>query len=78
MSSLYDEIEHVVKLSTNRGGHCKHCDFKLHSFADVDNLADAINHYIAEHGYRLLHVGTETDRDDEELTWHSTVAVLGR
>lgn len=28
-------------------------------------LAESINHYINEHGYRMLHVGTETSRDDE-------------
>jgi hypothetical protein len=78
MDSIYSGVTHVVKLSTNRGGRCDHCEFPMRSFAGVDNLAESINHYISEHGYRLLHVGTESDRDDEENPWHSTVAVLGR
>jgi hypothetical protein len=42
-----------------------------------DDLSDRINHFIEAHGYRLLHVGTETSHDSNGNPWHSTVAVLG-
>ena len=34
-------------------------------------------HLIERHGLTLLHLGQETDRDDEGRPWHNTVAVLG-
>ncbi|HVZ19475.1 MAG TPA: hypothetical protein VG871_00355 [Vicinamibacterales bacterium] len=40
-------------------------------------VADAINHYIEEHGYQLLHVGTQTVRSGDGQIWHNTIAVLG-
>ena len=50
----------------------KHCSSQV----GWENLAESINHYITEHGYRLLHVGQQTEPASEGL-WHSTVAVLG-
>ncbi len=41
-------------------------------------LAESINHYIEMHGYKLLHVGTETIHDDQGEPWHTTVSVLGK
>ena len=36
-----------------------------------------VNHYLQEHGYRILHVGQETTRDEDENPWQITVAILG-
>ena len=64
----------TTQLSTNIGRSCEHCGTMVGSNDDGD-LSDSINHYISEHGYELLHVGTQTSRGDEGL-WHHTVAVL--
>ncbi len=71
--NYYEGIKHVVHISTGTGTRCEHCDanFKHEEFADP------INHYIEQHGYRLLHVGTETIDDEDGNPWHTSVAVLG-
>jgi hypothetical protein len=74
----YAGIVHVVYLSTNAGGSCEHCGQRIgfSTLGDTD-LATSINHFIEQHGYRLLHVGAETNPDNEGKPHHSTVAVLG-
>jgi len=74
MSTLYEGICHVIHVSTDIGTHCEHCAEWIGS----ERLAKSINHYIEDHGYKLLHVGTETTCDDGGKPWHTTVAVLGR
>lgn len=69
----YEGVKHVVYISTNIGTGCEHCKEPI----GTDQLAQSINHYIKKHGYKLLHVGTETGHADSGL-WHSTVAVLGK
>ena len=71
--NYYDGVTHVVHISTNIGTSCKHCTQQV----GLDRLAESINHYIKKHGYKLLHVGTETSHDQVGKPWHSTVAVLG-
>jgi len=44
--------------------------------SDWYDLGNRIQHYL-DHGYKLLHVGSETSHDDEGKPWHSTVAVVG-
>ena len=77
MSSVYAGVGHVVTVSTNVRHSCEHCEFRIGPSEHNDGLKDSVNHYITKHGYRLLHVGTQTDRDDEGNPWHLTVAVLG-
>jgi hypothetical protein len=50
---------------------CKHCHHPDRGFAEM------INHYIQEQGYRLLHVGQDTQHAPESGLWHNTIAVLG-
>jgi hypothetical protein len=66
-------ISHVVHISTNVGKGCEHCQ----QWFDPERLAEAVNHYIAHHGYKLLHVGPETISGGGEQPWHTTVAVVG-
>ena len=68
-----ETVARTTKVSTDVSGMCEHCEFSISS----DDLPGAINHYISEHGYRLLHVGTETTHDSEHQPWHTTIAVLG-
>ena len=72
--NYFEGVENVVYISTNIGTGCKHCTEQI----GTDRLAESINHYITQHGYKLLHVGTETSRDMNGNPWHSTVAVLGK
>lgn len=63
-------------ISSDIGRGCEHCDHAIGAL-DTGNMADSINHYIQVHGYRLLHVGTETTHDSNGKPWHTTVAILG-
>lgn len=69
-----EDAKGVVTVSTNIGTGCKECDMFIDGTNDFDG---GVNHYIQEHGYKLLHVGTETSHGDEGY-WSSTVAVLGK
>lgn len=71
--NYYEGIKHVVHISTDTEEHCEHCDVSF----DHEKIAESINHYIEQHGYRLLHVGTESCHDMNGDLWHSSVAVLG-
>ena len=73
--NYYEGIKHLVYLSTSGGAtHCEVCSTQI----DLDQIVGTINHYIEQHGYNLLHVGTETSRDLDGIPWLSTVAVLGK
>jgi hypothetical protein len=68
-----DATKRVTKVSTNESRGCEHCNFSV----SHEDLPGAINHFITEHGYKVLHVGTETVYDMASKPWHTTVAVLG-
>ena len=77
-SNYFSGVKHVVHISTNIGKSCEHCSAHIGATADDHELGESINHYIETHGYKLLHVGTETSHDANGNPWHSTVAVLGK
>jgi hypothetical protein len=68
-------VRRTVCVSTSQGGRCDHCERSVGCF-DSEGLAGSINHYISEHGYELMHVGQQTDHDQQGNPWQSTVAVL--
>lgn len=77
--ALFEGADHVVHISTNIGKTCEHCTEWIGANPGSDHrLADSINHYIEAHGYRLLHVGSETSHGMDGKPWHSTVAVVGK
>ena len=63
----------VTSVTTDISRGCEHCSFLIHH----DDLAGAINHYLGEHGYFLLHIGCQTDIDYTGKSYASTIAVLG-
>jgi len=65
--------KHVVQVTTTVSTRCEHCE----KWVDSEDFQGSVNHYIEQHGYKLLHVGQETTRDMDGKPWHSTVAVLG-
>ncbi len=66
-------VKRVVEVSSNIGAMCDHCPEKV----GLEDFARSVNHYIEQHGYRLLHVGQQTSHDRDAKPWHCTVAVLG-
>lgn len=74
--NLYAGVKHVTYISSNIGRTCEHCT--TFGWVGMEKVAESINHYIQDHGYRLLHVGAETSRDLEGNPAHHTVAVLGK
>jgi hypothetical protein len=61
----------VIYLNSGTESACDVCGFGWNGWYDIGRK---IQHYL-DHGYKLLHVGSETDRVDEGL-WHNTVAVM--
>lgn len=72
-TKTYYNVNHVVEISTDKMGGCEHCSTRI-----GEDFAGSINHYIDRHGYKLLHVGTVTSRNDRGEPWHSMVAVMGK
>jgi len=72
--NYFEGVGHVVHISTDVSGPCEHCP----KVVGGPVFAESVNHYIAEHKYKVLHVGAETSRDLDGKPWHLTVAVLGR
>ena len=71
-SESLSDIQQVVQLSSSSiGVPCKHCG-PIRS----NGFASEIDHYIQKHGYRLLHVGQQTE-EGTDGPWQTTVAVLG-
>lgn len=68
------EVKRTTEVSSNISGGCEHCG---HGVGGEDKVADSINHYIEKHGYRLLHVGTQSNVGQDGKPYHTTVAVLG-
>jgi len=72
--NYYEGVNHVVHISTDESKGCEHCAFRI----GTDNFAESINHYISDHGYKLLHVGQETSHDSMGNPFQLTVAVVGK
>lgn len=73
--NYYEGIQHVVFISTDVEQSCEHCTERV---GGNRYFGESINHYIEQHGYKLLHVGSETTRDDAGTPWHTTVSVVGK
>ena len=71
---MTEDVQHVVHISTNEKKACELCG---HMLLAEDSLAGPVNHYLQEHGYKLLHVGSETSHGQSGPR-HSTVAVVGK
>ncbi len=72
--NYYEDVKHVVHVSTGIDTGCEHCVKEIGS----EGFAKSVNHYIDKHSYKLLHVGSETVHDDTGKPWHTTVAILGK
>jgi hypothetical protein len=68
------ESKQVVHISTDVSGPCKECGTRVGG----EEFAEAVNHYIGAHHYRLLHVGSQSSVDQDGKPFQMTVAVLGK
>ena len=69
-----NDIKKVVKISSDIGIGCTECSgIRI----GQENFAESINHYVQQHGYRILHIGTESTHDNEQNVYHTTIAILG-
>ncbi|KTC95508.1 hypothetical protein [Legionella feeleii] len=68
------KINNTIKLSSNYSdGVCKDCSLSIRN-----GLDEMMNHYLQQHGYVILHIGAESERDfDHSLLTH-TIVILGK
>jgi hypothetical protein len=75
----YAGVKKTVAVQSDVFGPCAECGKPTRSSGQ--GLTESINHYL-DHGYKLLHVGTETFYDQapqiENDLQHYTVAILGK
>jgi hypothetical protein len=70
------DIKRVLELHTNLGGMtCPECGASLKS-NDDSGIGPGVNHML-NHGYVLLHVGSEWGRDHNGMSIHHTVVFVG-
>jgi hypothetical protein len=62
----------IVEINSDVSSGCKECG----QFIEGPNFADSVNHYISLHGYKVLHVGSRTGRDQDGHPFDMTVAIL--
>ena len=70
--NIYNGIKEVMQITTESITQCQPCLYL------PKNLADAINHYISNHGYRLLHIGSDSGTDSEGNIVSNIIALLGK
>ena len=70
--NIYEGIKEVMQITPESITQCQPCLYL------PKNLADAINHYISYHGYRLLHVGSNAGLDKSGNMVSDIIALLGK
>ncbi len=69
----YQDITKTISFYSDTGGKCKECQSPLSG----KNISEAINHYLA-HGYKLLHIGQESELNDNFQLIARTVTVFAK
>lgn len=72
-----DDIKKIIHISTEHEPFCEFCKYQ-HNYEKLYDIDFAVNHYIEKHGYKLLHLGSETNFDTEGNLLTSTVAIVGK
>jgi len=73
--NYYKGVKHIVYISTDAGTWCEHCSGVN---IGLDKFAESVNHYIENHGYKLLHVGQDAKESERGNPISDTIAVLGK
>jgi hypothetical protein len=71
-----EHVKRTTEVSSDLSRACEHCGQLIGGYAFY-SLTDGINHFIEKHGYRLLHLGTRTQRSKDGQPQHREVAILG-
>lgn len=76
----YARFTKICHLTSECGKSCPECQKIIGWNDEGSDLEGAINHLISEHGYTLIHIGTETHTKTElgQGFANYTVAVLGK
>ena len=73
------DIRETFEIHTNTGsGTCPVCSKKLSMTITGQRIDGAINHVLQHDGWRLLHIGSEWDEDEEGKSVSHTVAFFGK
>lgn len=72
-SNLYDGITNTVQVLSDEVKMCEHCSESVGG----EDVAKSINHYINDHGYKLIHVGQQTGVG-QDGSFQMTTALLGK
>ena len=70
--NIYQDITRIVEFNLESKPPCQECGQK---FSD---LAEAVNHYISSHHYRLLNIGTQSSLHNTGDLVHDIIAHLGK
>jgi hypothetical protein len=71
MENIYNGITEVMQITPDDVIRCEPCNYLPNDFADT------INHYISNHDYKLLHIGSQTSYDGRNLL-SEIIALLGK
>jgi hypothetical protein len=66
--NLYAGVRNVAYINSSVLQKCEHCSEGI----GLDRFSESINHYIQDHEYHLLHIGTETSQDADGRPWQGT------
>ena len=69
----YEGITDVIQITSNRIERCHGVDCEL-----PRDFASALNHHINEHGYKILHLGTQSFLHDSGNIGYEVIALLGK
>ena len=70
--NLYAGIKEVMQITPDSISQCETCRYL------PKDLADAINHYLSHHGYKLLHIGSQSGTDSSGNIISDVIALLGK
>ena len=71
--NYYKDIKHIIQITPQSVQRCPQPCNELPA-----DFADAVNHFIAKHGYKLLHTGTQSSTDGVGDVVHDVIALLGK
>jgi len=70
--NIYEGIKEVMQITPDDVTRCEPCDYL------PENFADTINHYLSYHGYRLLHIGSQSSPYGKGNVVSDIIALLGK
>lgn len=71
--NYYKNIKTIMHITPQRLQRCDPpCNILPKDFSD------AVNHFLNAHGFKLLHVGTQSSFSDTGEIVHDVIAVLGK